>query len=147
MQLTEKDEQRFWNKVALPNEQGCMEWTAGLKSNGYGQFGVGRRATARKLYPHRVSYELLVGPIPKELEVDHLCKNRRCVQPDHLELVTHAENLRRSRSISTVNAEKTHCPQGHEYNEENTHIRKNGNRQCRVCGREQARARRASKEK
>src|SRR5690554_1231498 len=91
MKLTEKDERRFWVKVGLPDpETGCMEWTAS-KPRGYGNFGL----NGQVLRAHRISYSLCVGPIPQGLEIDHLCRNRSCVRPDHLEAVTHSENMRR----------------------------------------------------
>lgn len=83
---------RFWSKVALPSGQfGCLEWQGARSTNGYGMFWLdGRQGGA-----HRWSYERLVGPVPDGLELDHLCANRGCVRPDHLEPVTHRENLRR----------------------------------------------------
>lgn len=136
MQLTEKDEQRFWNKVALPNEQGCMEWMAALNKSGYGAFGVGPRGAHKTHKAHRVSYELLVGPIPDGLVIDHLCRNRKCVVPDHLEPVTSGENTRRGEP-----AHRTHCTKGHEYTPENTlkYASNNGWRQCRTCAQVNAR--------
>ncbi len=136
MQLTEKDEQRFWNKVALPNEQGCMEWMAALNGSGYGAFGVGPRGAHKTLRAHRISYELLVGPIPEELVLDHLCRNRKCVAPNHLEPVTGAVNTKRGAP-----AQKTHCAKGHEYTPENTlrYATNNGWRQCRTCAQNNAR--------
>jgi hypothetical protein len=101
--------------------QGCWEWPYAHTSAGYGIF--------RKDYMHRHSYRLHFGPIPAGLELDHLCRNRGCFNPDHLEAVTHAENMRRGYWGA-----KTHCPQGHEYTAENTIINSvDGGRMCREC--------------
>lgn len=114
-------------------DTGCWEWQRSLFPNGYGYIkhdGRGRGA-------HRVAYEVLVGPIPEGLELDHLCRNRRCVNPEHLEPVTKAVNQQRQ------GAEKTHCPRGHEYTPENTYRRPGENvRNCRACHREKQAARR-----
>ena len=88
--------------------------------------------TAKKA--HRVSWELLVGPIPEGLELDHLCRNHGCVNPDHLEPVTHAVNVRRGRG-GTSWAQKKHCPQGHPYDDANTYLYR-GRRSCRECSRQ-----------
>lgn len=108
-------------------DDGCWEWTASRFRNGYGQ---GNRTVA-----HRVVYELLVGPVPEGLDLDHLCRNRGCVNPGHLEPVTRRENLRRGETLPAANAIKTHCNTGHEFSEENTYVDALGKRHCRACRR------------
>lgn len=126
---------RFWEKVDK-TDNGCWNWTAGRFSNGYGQFWTGER----KQCAHRFAYESVSGSIAAGLELDHLCKNVRCVKPSHLEPVTSRVNTLRSNSFSAKNAVKTHCPQGHPYDEQNTYWRKIGKngmgRDCRECRRE-----------
>ncbi|AVZ72963.1 HNH endonuclease [Streptomyces lunaelactis] len=137
--ITEADTRRFWVKVALPNENGCLLWTAGKTSRGYGAFDH----CGRKVVAHRFAYAALVGPVPEGLELDHLCRDRACVTPDHLEPVTHVENVRRG-DAGTNQAVKTHCPQGHEYDDANTYAAPGNRRRCRGCHREHMRARRAT---
>lgn len=105
-------------------------WTHEGKRNtkGYG-VDTAKRALGESILVHRRVYEALVGPIPAGLELDHLCRVRSCYNPSHLEPVTHAENMRRSKAFLTV---KTHCPQGHPYDEENTYSRP-GDREGRMC--------------
>jgi hypothetical protein len=120
-------EQRFWAKVDKSGD--CWQWTAAKCSRGYGAFGVDRKPRRA----HRVAYELVVGPIPDGLELDHLCRNPSCVNPEHLEPVTHRENMRRGTGVFGVNARKTHCNSGHLYDEANTIWEPNGSRRCRMC--------------
>lgn len=115
---------------------GCWLWTGGRTSNGYGAMRLDGRVVAT----HRLSYELHVGPIPDGLVIDHVrdrgCTSTVCVNPAHLEPVTQAENLRRGDGASARNARKTHCPQGHAYDEANTYRSPaSGARSCRACQR------------
>lgn len=121
--------ERFWSKVR--KTEGCWLWTAGKYSNGYGQFSIGDQ----KALAHRLSYEQANGKIPKDLQIDHLCRVRHCVNPSHLELVTSRENTMRGENFSATNARKTHCPQGHEYSVENTRRDNKNRRYCKACGR------------
>ena len=117
---------RFWRKVN--KTETCWLWAASINSRGYGQF----KMDGRSWQAHRIAYELQVGPIPDGLQIDHLCRVRACVNPDHLEAVSQEENIRRGEGVAVANAIKTHCPQGHPYDEANTYIY-HGARQCRAC--------------
>src|SRR5579859_394860 len=125
----ETDSEKFWGHVDKSSE--CWVWTGYLDSHGYGLF----RAPGLRIRSHRFAYQELVGPIPDGLELDHLCRNRRCVNPAHLEPVTTRENLRRSEGISARHARQTHCLRGHLLDEANTAIRRDGSRLCRTCDR------------
>lgn len=129
----------FWEKVAKTDD-GCWAWIGPLDRNGYGLAGG-----MKKVLAHRMAYRELVGEIPAGLGLDHLCRNRACVRPDHLEPVSHRENCRRGNGWAGTNARKTHCPQGHEYTPENTKLifkkgQPNGGRNCRECRRVRSKA-------
>lgn len=115
-------------------DTGCWAWTHYLESNGYARLWV----DGRNYGAHRFSYEYHVGPIPEGLQIDHLCRVRHCVNPDHLEPVTSAENTRRSERPEPYQKAKTHCPQGHAYDEANTYATPTG-RRCFECKRKRGR--------
>lgn len=115
----------------------CWLFTGQLNKDGYGKL---RLPYSKRLYrfAHRIAYESVKGPIPDDLEIDHLCRVRNCVNPDHLEPVTHLENMRRARPWHYSTA-KTHCHRGHPYSEENTYLHA-GRRTCIICRTERKRA-------
>lgn len=122
-------DERFWQKVDK-NPSGCWNWTAS-KRHGYGQFFP----AGKPVQAHRWLYERLLGPVPAELDLDHLCRNRACVNPDHLEPVTRRVNTLRGEAVTAEHARKTHCVHGHEFTPENT-LRRSGKpwwRKCRTC--------------
>jgi hypothetical protein len=142
---------RLWRRVRKdgpipahrPDLGPCWPWTGSCTANGYGQFHVRLDSGPWSVtVAHRVAYELTIGPIPDGLVLDHLCRNRACARPDHLEPTTDAANILRGTGWSARHARKTHCPQGHAYDERNTHVDKNGMRHCRTCDADRHRARR-----
>lgn len=118
----------------------CWLWTGTLSPDGYAVMTIQRRTT----YMARWAFEHHVAPMPPGLEPDHLCRVRACVNPWHLEPVTHRENILRGESPQALNARKTHCPQGHEYAPENTRFQTRGGRLCRACQNEHDRRRRSA---
>lgn len=114
---------RFLAKIQVGD--GCWEWQSPVGRNGYGQFTW----NGRNGLPHRYAHEFFIGPIPEGMQVDHLCFNRICVRPDHLEAVTPQVNTRRSKDRIT------HCPQGHEYSQDNLIAARSGKRLCKACAR------------
>lgn len=137
--------ERIAPKIALTGS-GCIEWLGSTNRAGYGSIHGGPDAPIARYLVHRWSYEYHVGPIPDGLEIDHLCGNPPCINPDHLEPVTHAENLMRSAGFSAIHAQKTHCINGHEFTIQNTRLRTGrGGRECRECCRERDRNRRSRK--
>ncbi len=142
--------QRFWDKIAV-DANGCWVWQGSRKGGelAYGAFNI-RGAPPRSAYAHRVAYEALVGLIPKGLRIDHLCMNPPCVNPAHMEPVTHSENLRRGSmarlGVAHPNLAKTHCPQGHLYDEANTYHMPRGGRGCHACRKRRGQERRAQEQ-
>lgn len=116
--------ERLRTRIAVDPATGCWEWHGRRDADGYGRFGS-RGA-------HRVIFELACGPVPAGLQLDHVCRHRPCVNPDHLEPVTARENTRRGESFAGVNSRKVRCDHGHAYSEENTY-RWRGRRDCRAC--------------
>jgi hypothetical protein len=136
--------ERLEERIDRSAPNGCWLWTGHRRGDrGYG----GIKIDGKEYYAHRVVYEFFVGPIPEGLELDHICHNtdatcpggatclhRRCVNPDHLEPVTHRVNDLRGKSFAAANAAKTHCPQGHPYAGRNVYINAaSGGRVCRTC--------------
>lgn len=121
--MNPKQIKRFMSKVEKSDN--CWIWTAGLDKDGYGQFSLNNKTRIA----HRISFELFKEIIPQGLTLDHLCRNRKCVNPDHLEIVTIKENLMRGSSFSAINSKKSHCPRGHSY----SGVDKRGHRICSIC--------------
>lgn len=123
--------ERFWSKVEKTDT--CWNWTGASIRGGYGML-LWRE---RRRLAHRISYEIAHGdPVPDGLTVDHLCRNPRCVNPDHLEVVTNRENVLRGAGPTAINARKTHCVNGHALEGDNLLQRSDGGRRCRECQRE-----------
>ncbi len=120
--------ERFRAKVAIRGADECWEWLASVTNGGYGRYRLpGRHVTA-----HRFGYERAMGAIPEGLDLDHLCRNRRCVNPRHLEPVSERENTLRGESFAAVNARKTHCHRGHPLSGDNVYVW-HRMRACRTC--------------
>ena len=113
----------------------CWWWTGKLDQDGYGQIGLTTPEGMKFRRVHRVAYVEYKGPIPTECVADHLCRNRPCFNPDHLEMVVSKVNTLRGEGVTAQNVDKTRCPRGHLY----TRTRPDGTRECQTCVREQAR--------
>lgn len=110
-------------------DNGCWTWLGKKAKNGYGHiFSLGKTYLA-----HRISYELYVGKIPRGLVIDHKCRNRICINPEHLEIVTLKENILRGKSISAKNSKKIYCKRNHILVGDNLVKRDDNIRQCRLC--------------
>jgi HNH endonuclease len=131
---------RFWARVAIQDagyETACLIWTGSRTKAGYGNLNL----AGKYVLAHRVAFTARYGEIPKRLDgdravLDHLCRNRACVNVDHLELVTNRINIIRSAKFQAI-AARTHCEKGHEFTPENTGRSKRGGRECIACRREQ----------
>jgi hypothetical protein len=137
-------EQRFWAKVDRRGDDECWPWLGVLHGGGYGRFFLGP-VGQREVYAHRFSYELAVDAIPEGMQIDHLCRNTRCVNPAHMEVVTQQENLRRGTGASALNAAKNECKNGHPFDLFNTYFDANGWRHCRACMKEREQKYRAKR--
>lgn len=127
-ELSQSTVERIWAKISL-NDAGCWVWNGSRTAGGYGRTSVG----GAYMYTHRLMLMAFGSSIPAGWHTDHLCRNRACCNPEHLEAVTAAENIHRSPiAMAALNSRKTHCPQGHEYTPENT-IKTRNQRVCRAC--------------
>lgn len=127
-------------------ESGCWKWLGNIDKAGYGQGSWTVEGRRRTFLVHRLTYELFVGPIPLGLTIDHLCRNRGCVNPEHLEPVTHQVNVLRGESFAAKEARQTHCLRGHEFTVGNTYFNEKAkNRSCKICHNYRNRLWRASK--
>lgn len=124
--------ERFMEKIEVDSATGCWNWLAFCDRWGYGRF---KWSSDKGMVAFRAAWLLFRGPVPEGLELDHLCRNARCVNPDHLEPVTTRENILRSDNPAARNARKTHCKHGHPFDEENTYVDRDGRRSCRACAR------------
>ena len=136
-------EERFFAKIERgKTDEFCWLWTSAISENGYGLFWDGRT-----VYAHRYIYQLAVGEIPEGLQIDHLCRIKRCANPKHLEAVSRKESPNLGRGKRVRREGKTHCKRGHAYDEANTYTSPRGRRSCRECGKLRHKAGYVSKKK
>lgn len=122
--------QSILDRILIDPNTGCWIWQCSGTADGYAcaEFPGGMRA-----YPHRVSYREFVGEIPENMSIDHICKNRKCCNPKHLQVLSIKENILLGSGVAAKNSKKTHCDRGHAFNEFNTRIAASGKRSCKVC--------------
>lgn len=124
---------RFWSKVRIASN-GCWEWIGARSDGGYGKFGMRLdNGLFRSENAHAWAYKHTIGSVPTGKELDHICRNLTCVNPLHLEPVTHRQNILRGKTAPAANVLKTHCPKGHPYSGYNLEINKKGWRRCKIC--------------
>lgn len=124
--------ERFFKKIVWPGQiTACWKWSGCTATKGYGRIYV----DGKHVYVHRFSYELFREPVPEDRVIDHLCRNRECVNPLHLEAVTTQTNVLRGETKAAANAAKTHCAHGHALSSENVQLVE-GKRRCRPCWQE-----------
>ena len=135
--VSDRQSERFWTYVDKTNIGGCWEWIGALGAGGYGLYhiGNGQRTFPSIAVAHRIAYFLMRGSLPVDLTLDHLCRNRKCVNPDHLEPTSNRENILRGVGATAINAKKQTCPKGHLYTGDNLYVRPPGFRVCRECQR------------
>jgi len=139
--ITQKHIKSFYSKVRFDENTWCWNWQASKDEDGYGWFGnfTGKKA-------HRFSYRLHIGELDPNLTIDHLCRNKACVNPEHMEQVTRSENtLRNPDNVTNINRQKTHCFRGHLLEGYNVKIKKGNKRTCRTCLNYMSRMNRGSK--
>lgn len=129
--LSRSNKTRFLEGISIDKNGGCWQWTWPADRGGYARF---KAAGVREMV-HRLAYRLFIGAIPHGLTIDHLCRNRVCVRPDHLEAVSMRTNVIRGDTITGRNHRKTHCPRGHAYDLLNTYRDPSGRRHCIICER------------
>ena len=130
--MSPRDLARFWAHVETqPN--GCWQWMGCKDWKGYSHFYLHKHVSK---IGHRIAYEHWKGRILEGLTIDHLCRNRACVNPDHMEAVTNRENVLRGIGLTAQNARKTHCTRGHILAGSNLYIHPEGRRRCRTCQRQ-----------
>lgn len=123
--------ERFWAKIQV-TQDGCWEWTAYRDKDGYGSYRLGA-ANSKHWRVHRLTYSTFVRELAPGEQIDHLCRNRSCCNPQHLEPVSLRENVDRGENYVSINRKKTHCPQGHEYAGDNLRIKVSKGVQRRIC--------------
>lgn len=123
-------ESLFFSRIVGVTSAGCWQWSRPAP-DGYGQFAAG--SAGLSIPAHRWAYEFLIGAIPDGLVIDHLCRNRACVNPWHVDPVPNGLNVLRGEGPAAVNARRAECPRGHAFDVANTYVTPDGRRQCRTC--------------
>lgn len=132
--------EKLLSRICINPDTGCWNWTGSICTSGYGKIYINGSKSTNVYKVHRLSFSIFNKYISQDLVIDHICRNRKCCNPDHLREVTNKENvLFNSESRTAINKQKTHCKNGHEFTIENTTIQKSG-RSCKVCKSRSARS-------